>query len=56
MRVLHTEKFAGDTLTAVRYGPDVQVKINGRDFGIYTTIKAGIQAAKDSITLALEKG
>lgn len=56
MRVLHTEKFAGDTITVVRYGPDVQVKINDRDFGVYTTIEAGIQAAQDSITLALETG
>lgn len=55
MTLLHTEKFAGDTITAVRYGPDVQVKINDRDFGIYTTIEAGIRAARDSIALAQKK-
>ena len=56
MRVLHTEKFAGDTLTAVRYGPDVQIKINDKVYGVYTTIEAGLKSAREYITKQLDKG
>ncbi len=55
MRLLHTEKFAGETLTAIRHGPDVQIKIDDRDFGVYTSIKAGLRAAKASIIKKLER-
>ena len=54
MTVLHTEKFAGDTLTAKRYGPDVEVFINDKQFGVYTSIEAGIKAAKEEIIRRLE--
>lgn len=56
MTLLHTEKFAGDTLSALKHGADYQIKINERDFGVYTSIDAGIKAARESITRELEKG
>lgn len=49
MRELHTEKFDSDTISAVLYGRDYQIKINGRDYGVYTSLEAGIKAAKESI-------
>ena len=54
MTLLHTEKFAGDVLTAKRHGPDVEVFINAKEFGVYTSIKAGIKAAKEEIMRRLE--
>ena len=50
----HTEKFAGDTLEAMPYGPDFKIKINSRQFGVYTSVEAGIKAAKESIVRGLE--
>ncbi len=55
MTLLHTEKFAGDVLTAVRHGPDVEVFINKKEFGVYTSIEAGIKAAKEEIIRRLEQ-
>ncbi len=54
MTLLHTEKFAGDTLTACRHGPDVEVFINDKTFGVYTTIKAGMKAAQAEVIRRLE--
>ena len=51
---MHTEKFAGDVLQATPHGPDFLVTINGKDFGMYTSIKAGIKAAREEITQRLE--
>lgn len=56
MIMLHTEKFAGDTLTAKRHGPDVEVFINDKPFGVYTSIEAGMNAAREYIIRTLEKG
>jgi len=54
MTYLHTEKFAGDVLTAERHGPDVKVFINDKEFGVYASIDAGMKAAKDEIVRRLE--
>ncbi len=54
MTMLHTEKFGGEVLTACRHGPDVEVFINDKTFGVYTTIKAGMKAAKEEIMRRLE--
>jgi ribosome-associated translation inhibitor RaiA len=56
MTVLHTEKFAGDVLECVRHGPDVVIRVNGKEFGVYTSIEAALNAAKDSIIRQLERG
>ncbi len=55
MTLLHTEKFGGEVLTAVRHGPDVEILINTKPFGVYTTIKAGIKAAQAEIIRRLEQ-
>ncbi len=52
---MHTEKFAGDILQATPHGPDFLVTINGKEFGVYTSINAGIKAAQDEITRRLEQ-
>lgn len=54
MTLLHTEKFAGDVLTAKRHGPDIEVFINDKRFGVYTSIEAGMKAVKDEIMRRLE--
>jgi len=51
---MHTEKFAGDVLQATPHGPDFLITINGKQYGIYTSIKAGIKAAQDEIVRRLE--
>jgi len=56
MRLLHTEKFAGDILTAQRHGPDVEVFVNDKSFGVYTSIEAALKAVKESIVRELERG
>lgn len=52
---MHTEKFAGDVLQAVPHGPDFLVTINEKEFGVYTSIEAGIKAAQDEIIRRLEQ-
>jgi hypothetical protein len=52
--ILHTEKFAGDTLTAQAHGPDFLISVNEKEFGQYTTIEAGMKAAKENIMRTLE--
>lgn len=52
---MHTEKFAGDVLQATPYGPDFLVTINGKEFGVYTSINAGIKAAQEEITRRLQQ-
>ncbi len=51
---MHTEKFAGDVLQATLHGPDFLITINGKEFGVYTSIMAGIKAAREEITQRLE--
>ena len=55
MTYLHTEKFAGDVLTATRHGPDVEVFINDKSFGLYTSIEAGMKAVKEDIMRNIER-
>lgn len=55
MILLHTEKFAGDVLTAKRHGPDIEVFINDKQFGVYTSIDAGMKAVKEEIMRRLER-
>ena len=52
---MHTEKFAGDVLQATLHGPDFLITINGKEYGVYTSIKAGIKAAREEITRRLEQ-
>ncbi len=51
---MHTEKFAGDVLQATLHGPDFLITINGKEYGVYTSIEAGIEAARKEITERLE--
>jgi len=51
---MHTERFAGDVLQATPHGPDFLVTINGKEFGVYTSIMAGIKAAREEVTRRLE--
>jgi len=53
---MHTEKFAGDVLQATPHGPDFLITINGKQYGVYTSIKAGIKAAQDEIVRRLDHG
>jgi len=55
MTLLHTEKFAGDVLTANRHGLDVEIFINNKEFGVYTSIEAGMKAAKEEIVRRLDR-
>lgn len=52
---MHTEKFAGDVLQATLHGADFLITINGKEFGMYTSIMAGIKAARKEITERLER-
>ena len=52
---MHTEKFAGEVLQATLHGPDFSITINGKEFGVYTSIEAGIKAAREEITRRLEQ-
>lgn len=54
MTLLHTEKFAGDVLTARRHGQDAEVFINDKSYGVYTSIEAGMKAVKEEIIRRLE--
>lgn len=51
---IHTEKFAGDVLQATLHGPDFLITINGKEYGVYTSIKAGMKAVKEDIMRRLE--
>lgn len=51
---MHTEKFAGDVLQATPHGPDFSITINGKEYGVYTSIMAGIKAAREEITRRLD--
>ena len=51
---MHTERFAGDVLQATPHGPDFLITINGKEYGVYTSIMAGIRAAREEITRRLE--
>lgn len=51
---MHTEKFAGDVLQATMHGPDFLITINGKEYGVYTSIMAGIRAAREEITRRLD--
>ncbi len=51
---MHTERFAGDVLQATPHGPDFLITVNGKEFGVYTSIMAGIKAAREEVTRRLE--
>ncbi len=52
---MHTERFAGDVLQATPHGPDFLITVNGKEFGVYSSIKAGIKAAQAAIIQRLEQ-
>jgi len=54
MKTAHSEKFGGDTITGLKYGPDWQIKINDRAFGNYTLLESGVKAARDEIIRRIE--